>query len=61
MEERLKSNLDSQQALIFEEKKILEEKCVEYESELEELKEELLTVQAERDDIFTQAEGSLFI
>lgn len=40
-----------------ERKKLEEEKHAELQAEIEELKEDLLAIQTERDQIFTQAEG----
>ena len=61
LEERLDNQVsdavEQDQTALLEEKQVLSGKCVEYETEIEELKEELLIAQTERDDIFAQAEG----
>ena len=58
MEEDHQDQLRTQATSFSEEKKIQEEKITELKAELEELKEDLVTAQSERDHVFTQAEGA---
>ena len=55
--EQLKRLTSEQDTDITEERKKFEQRVAEYEVAMDELREELSAVQAERDDIFAQAEG----